>query len=254
MQHKINPQWYRNAFRLENMIGLPWTYHTKKDVDVLQKILNLTGNERILDIACGFGRHSLELAARGFQVVGIDIADELINCAREKAKQSQLRIEFICSDLRNLSFSEKFDVILNLYDGAIGYLENEIENNKVFELIASSLKYGGKHIMHIPNPGYARKYFPQRTWREADKMIELIENTWNPETHIMVEAIYPVMYGDIFEELQPSYESKRIYEVEEIEAILKKINMRILHIFGELEEDSVLSDDYNYFSVLSMKL
>lgn len=43
--------------------------------------------------------------------------------------------------------------------------------------------------MHIQNPGYARKYFPQKTWRKANKMIELIENIWNLETNIMIEAM-----------------------------------------------------------------
>ena len=210
IQSKIDSEWYRNAFHLTDMMGSPWTHHTKKDIDFLLNVLQPNGGERILDIACGFGRHSLELATRGFQVVGIDISDELIKYAQEKAKEDQLKAEFICSDLRHLSFSEEFDIVLNLYDGAIGYLENEQENEKVFELIVSALKVSGKNIMHIPNAGYARKYFPQKTWRKADQMIELIQNTWNPKTHIMIETIYPVIYGAVFENLRPSYKSKRI--------------------------------------------
>ena len=58
--------------------------------------LHLTGGERILDLACGFGRHTLELARRGFQVVGVDITPDYIAFAREQAKREGLSAAFFC--------------------------------------------------------------------------------------------------------------------------------------------------------------
>jgi hypothetical protein len=55
--------------------------------------------------------------------------------------------------LRHLKYRDEFDVVLNLADGAIGYLEDEVENLKIFDLISSSLKPGGKHVMDVCNGG-----------------------------------------------------------------------------------------------------
>ena len=97
---------------------------TKRQVDFLIDKLELKGNERILDLACGFGRHSLEFARRGYEVTGVDITPEYIRYATEQAGKEKLNAEFICRDIRDISFENEFDVVLNMADGAIGYLEN----------------------------------------------------------------------------------------------------------------------------------
>jgi len=250
---KIDSKWYHDAFHLD-MMESPWTHHTKRDIDVVINLLNLTGYEKVLDIACGYGRHSLELAKKGFTVVGVDISQELINYAKFQARELELDIDFICSDIRDLNFVNEFDVVLNLYDGAIGYLENEKENRKIFELISSALKTGGKHLMHIHSPEYAQKYFPQRAWRMTETLIELLENTWDNETNLMIETTYSIHSGDAFEKLQPVYERKRLYSLDELQLMLEALNMKILKAVRNLEEISPPSEEYNYFSVLSTKI
>lgn len=100
-----------------------WVEDTQRQVDFIIKALNLTGKERILDLACGFGRHSLELARRGFSVTGVDITPEYVSFAYALARQDGLNANFICADVREVNFHSEFDVVLNMADGAIGYLE-----------------------------------------------------------------------------------------------------------------------------------
>ena len=64
--------WYKKIWTLD-IQNQSWVEDTKKQVDFLIEKLKLCGDERVLDLACGFGRHSLELAGRGFDVTGIDI-------------------------------------------------------------------------------------------------------------------------------------------------------------------------------------
>lgn len=52
---------------------MSWVEHTREEVDFVVEALALEGGERVLDLACGYGRHSLELARRGYDVVGVDI-------------------------------------------------------------------------------------------------------------------------------------------------------------------------------------
>ena len=106
-------------------------------------------------LACGFGRHSLEFARRGYDVTGIDITPAYIDYANEQAKKENLNAKFICQDIRTITFDKEFDVVLNMADGAIGYLEDDGENHKIFSVIAKPLKNGGKHFMDIMNRSYA---------------------------------------------------------------------------------------------------
>ena len=105
-----------------------WVEDTRRQVDFLIEKLELKESEKVLDLACGFGRHSLELARRGFDVIGVDITADYIDYANEQAKKENLNAYFICSDIREISFQGEFDVVLNMADGAVGYLENEEEN------------------------------------------------------------------------------------------------------------------------------
>ncbi len=119
------PDWYKHGWTLD-IKNQSWTEDTKNQVDFIIQTLKMTGRERVLDLACGYGRHSLELASRGYSVTGVDITEAYIDDATKTAKEMSLDTTFICSDIRNVSFSEEFDVVLNLADGAIGYLELDI--------------------------------------------------------------------------------------------------------------------------------
>ena len=66
--------WYKNIWTLD-VKNQPWTENTEHQVDFIIKALGLTGKERILDLACGYGRHALSFARRGYSATGVDIKD-----------------------------------------------------------------------------------------------------------------------------------------------------------------------------------
>jgi cyclopropane fatty-acyl-phospholipid synthase-like methyltransferase len=71
-QKQPSQDWYRTIWSLD-IQDMSWVEHTKEEVDLIVKTMRLTGSERVLDLACGFGRHAIELAKRGYSVVGVDI-------------------------------------------------------------------------------------------------------------------------------------------------------------------------------------
>lgn len=81
--------WYKRIWSLD-IRDLSWVEGTKREVDFLIERLDLKGTERVLDLACGFGRHSLELAARGFSVVGVDITKAYVDFANQAAQERGL--------------------------------------------------------------------------------------------------------------------------------------------------------------------
>ncbi len=141
-----NADWYKHGWNLDIM-NQSWTENTVSQVDFIIKTLELNGNEKILDLACGYGRHALEFAKRGYEVVGVDITKQYVDYGNEQAKKHHFPAHFIQSDIRQVPFENEFDVVLNMADGAIGYLENDEENYKIFEVISKALKPGGKHYM-----------------------------------------------------------------------------------------------------------
>ena len=161
---EIPEDWYETAFDGATA-EMAWTERTEAEVTRVLKMLRPQGGERILDLACGSGRHSVELARHGFSVVGVDISSELIGIAKNEASALACEAEFIKADLRQLEFDAEFDIVLNLNDGAVGYLETDEENHRIFEVISRALKPGGQNLVQLPNVLYARTHMPQRSWR-----------------------------------------------------------------------------------------
>jgi 2-polyprenyl-3-methyl-5-hydroxy-6-metoxy-1,4-benzoquinol methylase len=75
----------------------------KDEVKNLIKLLKIKKNDRILDLCCGIGRHSIELARMGFEVIGVDRTSNYIEKARQEAEQKKLEINFIISDMREIT-------------------------------------------------------------------------------------------------------------------------------------------------------
>ena len=94
-----------------------FTYGTVSEVDAIVAALELSPGQRILDVGCGPGRHALELAGRGFQVVGIDISSTFIDLARDGAPAGA---SFVVGDARRMEFDAEFDAVISLCQGAFG--------------------------------------------------------------------------------------------------------------------------------------
>jgi SAM-dependent methyltransferase len=250
---KPDPQWYKNW-----SLGIKdqsWVEHTKEEVNFIIDIMELSGTERVLDLACGYGRHSIELAKKGFSVVGVDITAEFIEEAERIASLENLNPKFICADLRDISFTNEFDVVLNMADGAIGYLENDAENLKIFDLIAASLKKGGKHFMNICNAEHAEMHFPKRHWEIGEKQLSLPEFHWDKETRRYLYGGWGLAFGEIATKPDSieAHSSTRLYTVNEIGEIWRKRGLTIKNTFGGFNKDLPASDQELQLLVYSQK-
>ena len=82
---------------------------TRREVDALERLLSLSGPMRILDVPCGTGRHTLELARRGHQVTGVDFNPQVLDAGRARATSEGLNAEFRQADMRRLDYDAVFD-------------------------------------------------------------------------------------------------------------------------------------------------
>ena len=226
--------WYKHAWSLD-IKNSSWTEDTENQVNFIIQTLELTGKERILDLACGYGRHSLSLARKGFLVTGVDITEAYIADAMKTATEQNLSAKFIHSDIRDIRFEEEFDVVLNLADGAIGYLENDDENLKIFNVIVKALKYGGKHFMDLCNADHAERYFPKTNWEIGEKSLALAKFDWNPITRQMTYAGRNIPYGEPAQKPNINMEEEnpyRLYSLDEVKDIFNQRGMKIISTFS----------------------
>ena len=237
MKHMIAKQkdWYRDGWTLD-IKQQSWTENTEEQVDFIIKNLELKGDERILDLACGYGRHSLSFARRGYEVVGVDITKAYVEDARAEAGKAGLQAQFICSDIRQTHFENEFDVVLNLADGAIGYLENDAENLRIFDIIAAALKKGGKSFIDIQSGDYADAHFPQKLWDAGSETLTLSNFEWDRKTRIMLYGQVDFPYGEILQKPDMQYGNPtRLYTCDEIKKMMQERGMEVVAAYQDYE-------------------
>jgi SAM-dependent methyltransferase len=231
LSDQIPEDWYAEAFDAASA-EMAWTDRTGPEIDRVVNILQPRGGERILDLACGSGRHSLELRRRGFEVVGADISPDLIEIARRDAAEADLDVSFIRADLRDLEHDAEFDLVLNLNDGAVGYLESDAENFRTFEVISRALRPGGRNLLQLPNVLYARERLPQRSWIPASSMVELVEHRWNKKAKRLEGRMVALRFGEVLEDLDGIEFSQRLYSVDELRDVYASVGMELLRVYN----------------------
>jgi 2-polyprenyl-3-methyl-5-hydroxy-6-metoxy-1,4-benzoquinol methylase len=146
-------QWYEELFQdyTEKYDNESFTSGTIGEVDFIESEAGFDKNRKILDIGCGTGRHSIELARRGYKVTGIDLSESMINKARSNAKKENLKIDFHIKDARNFSLNESFDLAIMICEGAFPLMETDEMNYSILYNAFSSLKPEGKLIFTTLN-------------------------------------------------------------------------------------------------------
>src|SRR3989344_9670273 len=138
---------------------------TSEEVNFIIKAAQLRPEDRILDLACGHGRRSIELAKKGFnRIIGVDYSESFIAKAKEDAQKAGLNIEFQTGDMKDLSFKNEFDVVLHLFT-AFGYFDNE-GNQQTLHEINKALKPGGRYLIDVISGEAVKRRFQEQGERE----------------------------------------------------------------------------------------
>jgi D-alanine-D-alanine ligase len=179
-------------------------------VDGVERGIRLEPRARILDLACGDGRQTLELARRGYRVLGIDSREGPLAEARRAAREERLNVHFIHTDMRQISYRGEFDAVVNLC-APIGLFPNDRDHLRVLEGVRKGLKSGGKLFLDMLN-----KEWLMRHWGEGG----------NP-------AVFDFATGRLLERGASS--SLRIYTLTELKAVLERAGLAFRRVWGGYE-------------------
>ena len=143
---------------------------TEREIGFLIKELELDKPMKILDLACGHGRHANRLAELGHTVVGVDVSKGFLEIAQANKKGTN--VKYVKEDMREISFKKEFDRALLLFT-SLGFFDDK-KNFRVLENVAAALKSGGLFCLDIPNrDAFLKNFSPFRVLeKEGNLMID----------------------------------------------------------------------------------
>ncbi|WP_025026615.1 class I SAM-dependent methyltransferase [Caldalkalibacillus mannanilyticus] len=220
--------WYVKSFQ-EDYLKI-YAHRTdeaaEQEMKQIVQLLDMPKGSRVLDLCCGNGRHSRQLAKLDYQVTGIDLSHVLLDEAR-KANFAD-KITYLQSDVRELSFEEEFDYVLNLFT-SFGYFEQVEENQKVFQAIYRALKGGGVFLIDFLNPGYIRKNLVPESYRESGEL--KIREKRRIEKNQVIKDIHIEQEG-----AERQYQEKvNLFEYEEMVQMLQASGLTTERVYGAFD-------------------
>lgn len=141
--------------------------HVKAQLDGADRFLDLETRSRVLDLGCGSGRRSLELARRGHRVLGVDPDERAFAAARAEAKAERLNVHFHKADPREIGYRAEFDAVVCL-DGAFGTLPSDRDDLRALEAARKSLKPGAKLLLDVLNKEWLMRHFEPNFWERGE--------------------------------------------------------------------------------------
>ncbi len=247
LEEHVRPDWWRRIF---NYLYLKTDADivddidiNRQEVDLLIKILQLSPEAKILDICCGQGRHSLELARRGFKFVnGLDRSHYLIQKAKMQAKKEALNLRFKEGDARKLPYSsDTFDVVLIL-GNSFGYFETIQDDLRILKEVLTVLKPRGKLIIDVTDGEYLREHFQPRSWEWIDSNHFVCRErslSMDKQRLISREIISHVEKAVIADQ----FYAERLYTQESLTELLKNAGFSEILFHGTIIPDSKRNQD-----------
>ncbi len=225
-------EWFNHPLYLE--------VYSHRDQDeaarCIKTILSLTRLElkepaslSILDIACGAGRHALELARIGYTVTGNDLSPFLLEEARKEALKSRLPLNLTCCDMRHIPASGQYDLVVQLFT-SFGYFDLKEDDQLVLSRAYGALQSGGWYVLDLLNPVALIRNLVPHSRRTVGDLAVVEERAFEHDRITKTITITP----PVGETLAFS-ESVRLYPREEILSMLEDEGFTVTGIAGNYQ-------------------
>ncbi|MCX6170681.1 MAG: class I SAM-dependent methyltransferase [Ignavibacteriales bacterium] len=222
-------EWFKDWFSSEEYLDVYQhrdTDDAQKLLELIIKVTRLNKNASILDAACGAGRHSINLALRGFAVTGFDLSKSLLKKAKSDSALQKIEVDLFCADIRKICLQKKFDLILNLFT-SFGYFTSDDENFRFAKTAYNLLNEKSYYVLDYLNSDYVIK--------------NLVPETINETGNKRVVELRRIENGRVVKEIliqngttKDTYlESVQLYSKEKIISEFEKIGFTIEKFFGD---------------------
>ncbi len=230
-------EWFANWFDSPYYHTL-YQHHDEQEarffIDQLLRTLHLPPGARILDLACGRGRHARYLADKGFDVTGLDISESSIAYARQFENH---RLAFYRHDMRQRFRVNYFDAVLNLFT-SFGYFNTDREHERVLHNVHDSLKPGGLFLLDFFNAHWVRSHLVRREEKTLGDI------TFHIHKSIRAGRVYKRIEFEAQGRRYTFRERVRLFTLEDLTAMLQKARLPVVCTYGGYDlqpYDSTLS-------------
>lgn len=204
------------------------------EVSFIEESLGVERGGTLLDLACGTGRHAIELARRGYEVVGFDLSLAMLARAGEEAQDLGAKLNFVQGDMREMTFEEQFDGVY-CWSTSFGYFEEE-KNAQVVGRIRRALKAGGTFLLDVANRDFLVRQSPSLAWFEGDGCVCMDEMNLDFITSRLKVKRTIMLEDGRSREIEYSM---RVYSLHELGKILHDNGFTVREVSGRLASPGV---------------
>ena len=197
------------------------------EVDFIEDSLGVAKGGAMLDLACGTGRHAIELARRGYGVVGYDLSLAMLARAADEAQDRDQKLNFVQGDMRDMVFEDTFDGIFS-WCTSFGYFDEE-KNAQVVTRVHRALRQGGQFLLDVANRDYIIRQAPSLAWYEGEGCVCMDEMQVDWITSRMRVKRTMMMDDGRTKELEYSI---RLYALHELGKLLHDCGFRVCEVSG----------------------
>lgn len=201
------------------------------EVESLVRLLNLKPPKKILDLCCGFGRHAIVLASKGFDVTGLDLSETILQQARLKAEKLGIKLDLEKKDMRDIQHLNEFDVIINLFT-AFGFFDSESEDLLVLQGIHRALKPDGQFVIDTINRDFAIQARKLQSWN-IDNGSVILEERFFDFFKSRLEIVHHIVDNNgRKEKLESSF---RLYTLKEMLDLFSQSGLTLTEVYGDFD-------------------
>ena len=221
--------------------GTPYLHHplltaerTTQEIDFVEPLLNTGQGGRLLDMGCGFGRHSVELARRGYEVTGIDPSTTLISEADCRASEIGVAVDFRTGLGERFRSDRPYDGAICLFT-SLGQIGEQGENSGLVERVYAALKPGGRFVVEVPQRETAVRHLKADEKFGEGNRATIVSRVYDADTRVVSESFRVVNEND-----DHTYLLKyRLFDRDELEAHFEAAGFVIVSIFGDYDGASL---------------
>ena len=216
----FNSPFYHILYKNRNEV------EAKKFIDNLSDHLQINPQHKLMDLACGKGRHAIYLNQKGFDVIGLDLSEKNISHASACANA---RLSFKVHDMREAYLFEQFDFAFNLFT-SFGYFESKKEHEAAILSVGQSLKSKGKLLLDFLNPYTVINHLVPEEIKVIDDIEFHITKSISSDDYIVKNIYF-------------QHKSKDHHFIEKVKALRKmdfieyfeKANFEVINVFGDYQ-------------------
>ncbi len=224
--------WYSQIFNEDYLRTIPKSEprQTRREARFIVDQLGLEPGARVLDLACGTGRHTIELAKKGYEMVGLDYSMVMLKYALANAQAAKQIIKFIHGDMQKLSFKAIFDAVYCVQT-SFGYFD-DLRNFKVLQGIFRALKPGGVFLIEVTNRDFIVDDLPLRLWWKG-KDCKLLEEIDLEHRTGILKVKRSFVFDDMSRAPWEQNINIRLYSSNELRALLMRAGFNVVELSGD---------------------